>query len=417
MESLTTGIAICQNDKMRRLRTIGDLEVEGRTVLVRADLNVPMADGRVSDGTRIERLMPTLKELLARGAKVAVLSHFGRPKAGFEAELSLRQVAGALAQALELPSLNFAEDCIGPAAESAIDDLQPGEAALLENLRFHAGETANDPGFAQALANLGDLYVNDAFSCAHRAHASVEGIAHLLPAAAGRGMEAEIDALSRVLSDPEKPVMALIGGAKISTKLKLLSHLCENVQVIAIGGAMANTFLAAKGIAVGTSLHEPDMLETAAAVLSRCTNAGCDVILPVDVIVANALANGAAHDVVAAGAVPRDKMILDIGPDSVASLARRIADCRTLVWNGPVGAFETPPFDRGTTALAKAVAKLTADGTLISVAGGGDTVAALVKAGVERDLTYVSTAGGAFLEWLEGRALPGIEVLYSDSES
>ena len=402
---------------MRRLRTIDDLEVEGRTVLVRADLNVPMADGRVSDATRIERLMPTLKELLARGAKVVVLSHFGRPKAGFEAALSLRQVAGALAQALGLPSLNFAEDCIGPAAESAINDLQPGEAALLENLRFHAGETENDPGFAKALAHLGDLYVNDAFSCAHRAHASVEAIAHLLPPAAGRGMEAELDALSRVLSDPEKPVMALIGGAKVSTKLELIDHLCNQVQVIAIGGAMANTFLAAKGLGVGTSLHEPDMLETARAILKRCAKAGCGAILPKDVVVASALVNGAEYDVVAADAVPRGKMILDIGPASVADLAGRIADCRTLVWNGPVGAFETPPFDRGTTALAKAVAKFTADGTLISVAGGGDTVAALVKAGVQRDLTYVSTAGGAFLEWLEGRALPGVEVLYGNGES
>ncbi|MCH8111739.1 MAG: phosphoglycerate kinase [Proteobacteria bacterium] len=402
---------------MRRLPTIDELEVKGRTVLVRADLNVPMADGRVSDGTRIERLMPTLKELLARGAKVVVLSHFGRPKAGFEADLSLRQVARPLALALGLPSLNFAEDCIGRAAESAIGDLHPGEVALLENLRFHAGETENDPGFAEALADLGDLYVNDAFSCAHRAHASVEAIAHLLPSAAGRGMEAELGALSRVLSDPEKPVMALIGGAKVSTKLKLLSHLCENVQVIAIGGAMANTFLAAKGFEVGTSLHEPDMLETAGEVLSRCANAGCGVILPTDVVVARTLANGSEYDVVAANAVPRGKMILDIGPDSVAALASRIADCRTLVWNGPVGAFETPPFDRGTTALAKAVAKITAAGTLISVAGGGDTVAALAKAGVERDLTYVSTAGGAFLEWLEGRALPGVEVLYSNRES
>ena len=393
------------------------LEAEGRTVLVRADLNVPMTDGRVSDGTRFERLMPTLKELLAGGAKVAVLSHFGRPKAGFEADLSLRQIAEPLALALGLPSLNFAEDCIGRAAESAIGDLQPGDVALLENLRFHAGETKNDRAFARALAQLGDLYVNDAFSCAHRAHASVEGIAHLLPAAAGRGMEAELDALSRVLSDPEKPVMALIGGAKVSTKLKLLSHLCENVQVIAIGGAMANTFLAAKGFEVGASLHEPDMLETAGAVLSRCANAGCDVILPTDVVVARTLTNGSEYDVVAADAVPRGKMILDIGPDSVAALASRIADCRTLVWNGPVGAFETPPFDRGTTALAKAVAKITAAGTLISVAGGGDTVAALVKAGVERELTYVSTAGGAFLEWLEGRALPGVEVLYGNGES
>ena len=399
---------------MRRLRTINDLDVEGRTVLVRADLNVPMADGQVSDATRIERLTPTLKELLGRGAKVVVLSHFGRPKGGFEADLSLRQIAGALAQSLGLPSLSFAEDCIGPAAARAVNDLQPGQAALLENLRFHPGETANDPGFAKALAKLGDLYVNDAFSCAHRAHASVEAIAHFLPAAAGPGMAAELDALSRILSEPERPIIALIGGAKVSTKLELINHLCEKVQVIAIGGAMANTFLAAKGLAVGTSLHEPDMLETAGEILSHCADAGCDVILPIDVIVASVLALGAAHDAVAANAVPRDKMILDIGPGSVADLASRIADCRTLVWNGPVGAFETPPFDRGTVALAQAVAKLTGEGTLISVAGGGDTVAALVKAGVERDLTYVSTAGGAFLEWLEGRALPGIEVLYAN---
>ncbi len=390
------------------------MEVGGRTVLVRADLNVPMADGRISDATRIDRLRPTIKELLGRRAKVVVLSHFGRPEGGFDADLSLRQVAGALAQALELPTLHFAEDCIGPAAASAVGDLQPGEAALLENLRFHPGETANDPDFARALAKLGDLYVNDAFSCAHRAHASVEGLAHLLPAAAGRGMAAELDALNRVLLNPEKPGIAIIGGAKISTKLNLLGHLSEKVQAIAVGGAMANTFLAAQGIDVGTSLFEPDMLETARAILNDCADAGCDVLLPSDVVVAGTLSPRAEHHVVAAEAVPRDKMILDIGPQSVEQLKTRIANCRTLVWNGPVGAFETPPFDRGTVALAKAVAKLTADGTLVSVAGGGDTVAALAKAGVERDLTYVSTAGGAFLEWLEGRALPGVEVLYGN---
>lgn len=402
---------------MRRLRTIDDLEVEGRTVLVRADLNVPMADGRVSDATRIERLTPTLKELLERGAKVVVLSHFGRPKGRVDPSLSLRQVAGPLAQALGLPTLAFAEDCIGPAAESAIGDLQPGQIALLENLRFHPGETENDPEFAAALAKLGDLYVDDAFSCAHRAHASVEGIAHLLPAASGRGMEAELSALSGVLLNPERPVIAIIGGAKVSTKLELLGHLCDRVQAIAIGGAMANTFLAAKGFDVGTSLQEPDMHETARGILERCAEAGCGVILPTDVTVASAFAEGAAHDVVAANAVPHDKMILDIGPDSVRDLSQRIADCRTLVWNGPVGAFETAPFDRGTIALAQAVAKLTAEGSLVSVAGGGDTVAALAKAGVADDFTYVSAAGGAFLEWLEGRALPGIEVLYANGIS
>ena len=399
---------------MRRLCTIDDIEAGDRTVLVRADLNVPMADGRISDTTRIDRLGPTIKELLGRRAKVVVLSHFGRPKGGFDADLSLRQVAGGLAQALELATLRFAEDCIGPAAASAVGDLQPGEVALLENLRFHPGETANDPDFARALAKLGDLYVNDAFSCAHRTHASVEGLAHLLPAAAGRGMAAELDALNRVLLNPEKPVIAIIGGAKISTKLNLLGHLSAKVQAIAVGGAMANTFLATQGIDVGTSLFEPDMLETARAILNDCADAGCEVILPSDVIIAGALAPRVEHHTVPAYAVPRDKMILDIGPQSVEQLITRIADCRTLVWNGPVGAFETPPFGRGTVALAKAVAKLTADGTLTSVAGGGDTVAALAKAGVERDLTYVSTAGGAFLEWLEGRALPGVEVLYGN---
>ena len=390
------------------------MEVEGRTVLVRADLNVPMKDGRVADGLRIERLTPTLTELVSRGAKVLILSHFGRPKGKPNPALSLRPLAGALAELLGRPDIAFAEDCIGPAAERAAAALEPGGIALLENLRFHPGETENALEFAQALAGLGEVYVDDAFSCAHRAHASIEALARLLPAAAGRAMEAELRALDRVLGKPEKPVAAIIGGAKVSTKLKLLGQLRRKVQVMAIGGAMANTFLVAQGAAVGRSLFEPDLVESAQDILQACAKTGCDVVLPTDLVVARELSAGAECRTVAVGDVAVDEMILDIGPASAEALTQRLRQCRTLVWNGPVGAFETEPFDKGTLAVARAAAELTKSGKLVSVAGGGDTVAALSKAGVENDFTYVSAAGGAFLEWLEGRTLPGVEVLYAD---
>ena len=381
---------------------------------MRADLNVPMQDGRVVDALRIERLKPTLTELLERRAKILILAHFGRPKGGPDAALSLRPLGRTLAEALDRPDLPFAEDCIGPAAQGAAAALEPGGVALLENLRFHPGETENAPEFAQALAKLGDVYVDDAFSCAHRAHASIEAITHFLPAAAGRAMEAELRALGRVLSNPDKPVAAIIGGAKVSTKLKLLGHLRRKVQVIGIGGAMANTFLVAQGAAVGRSLFEAGLVESAQDILEACAKAGCDVVLPSDLVVARELSAGAACRTVPVGDVAIDEMILDIGPASAEALTQRLRQCRTLVWNGPLGVFETEPFDKGTLAVARAAAELTRSGSLVSVAGGGDTVAALSKAGVENDFTYVSAAGGAFLEWLEGRTLPGVEVLYED---
>ncbi len=395
---------------MPRFLTLDDLDFAGKTVLLRADLNVPMDHGKVSDATRIERLAPTILELIAKGARVVVMSHFGRPK-GVDPAWSLRPVVPALARALGGLPVAFAEDCIGSAARRTIAALAPDGVAVLENVRFHAGEEANDPAFAVALAALGDIYVNDAFSAAHRAHASTAGIARLLPAAAGRLMQAELDALASVLERPARPVMAIVGGAKVSTKLELLGFVRDRVDVLVIGGAMANTLLRAEGVAVGISLVEPDMAETARAFLADTRARGAALLLPIDAVVAKRLASDEPAYVAPIDRVPADHMILDLGARSVAAIAARLADCRTLLWNGPLGAFETPPFDAGTTALARRVAALTDAGRLTSVAGGGDTVAALVRAGVADRLSYVSTAGGAFLELLEGRELPGLAAL------
>ena len=402
---------------MKGLRTLDDLDVEGKTVLVRADLNVPMEELMMTDGLRIERLKPTLRDLLLRGAKVVMISHFGRPKARFEARYSLRRVREVLGKELGRPYLPFADDCIGPDAEEMVNSLEPGEIGLLENLRFHAGEEANDPMFAKQLAKLGDLYVNDAFSCAHRAHASVEGITHFLPSVAGRGMQQELEALNLALDAPERPLAAIVGGSKVSTKLAALTNLVARVQVLIIGGGMANTFLHAQGIDVQKSLHEAGLADTARAIMVKARDVGCEIILPIDAVVAETLAPGVAVKTVAVNAVPAGHMMLDLGPRSVAQINARLQTCRTLVWNGPLGAFETEPFDAATTAVARAVADLTRRNTLLSVAGGGDTMAALARAGVDTSMSYVSAAGGAFLEWLEGRKLPGVEALLANART
>jgi len=383
-------------------------------VLLRADLNVPVKDGVVTDATRIERLAPTIETLIGKDAKVVVMSHFGRPKDGPDPALSLRILIVPLEKAIGGRRVTFAADCIGEEAKRAVAALQPGQVALLENLRFHKGEEANSPDFAYALAELGDLYVDDAFSAAHRAHASIEALAHLLPAAAGKLMEAELNALTAALDSPARPVLALIGGAKVSTKLDLLRFVIGKVDRLAIGGAMANTLLLAQGKEVGSSLCERDMAGTARQLLALAGEQNCRVILPEDAVVASELAPGVATREVAIDIVPQDTMILDIGTRTVASIGAALEEARTLVWNGPLGAFETAPFDRGTTAVAKLIAQLTRAGKLLSVAGGGDTVAALAAAEVIDELSYVSTAGGAFLEWLEGRELPGVAAL-SDS--
>ncbi len=391
-------------------RTLDDVDVSGKRVLVRVDLNVPTADGVVSDVTRITRILPTLRELSDKGAKVILLSHFGRPKGAFDAKNSMRAIAPALAEQLGRP-VAFGDDCIGARAREAVDGLKNGDVLLLENARFHKGETENDPAFVAAMAALGDLYVNDAFSAAHRAHATTEGLAHALPAFAGRTMQAELEHLSLALSHPERPVAAIVGGAKISTKLALLGNLVKRVDILIIGGGMANTFLFAAGTAVGTSLCEKDMAETARTIMATAREANCEIVLPVDGVVADRFAAGAPNEVVAIDAVPADKMILDIGPQTIAHVEALLQGVKTLVWNGPFGAFEIEPFDRGTVRVAQAAAALTKAGKLITVAGGGDTVSALNVAGVTDALTYVSTAGGAFLEWLEGKSLPGVEAL------
>ncbi len=394
---------------MPRFKTLDGLDVSGKRVLVRADLNVPMKDGKVSDATRIERFAPTAVELAKKGAKVAILSHFGRPK-GRDASQSLAPLVADLSRACGT-KVAFATDCVGEEAAKTVAGLAPGGIALLENLRFHAGEEKNDTGFAKSLAALGDLYVNDAFSCAHRAHASTEGIARLLPAYAGRLMQAELDALGKALENPRRPVAAVVGGSKVSTKLELLGNLLTRVDVLAIGGGMANTFLYAKGVDVGRSLCERDMAETARRILADAESSGKQIVLPVDAVIASALTDGAGAQTVPIGRIPADKMILDIGPLSVAETLRIFDSAQTLVWNGPVGAFEHAPFDKGTVELAKGVAARSQAGRLLSVAGGGDTVAALAHAGVEDKFSYVSTAGGAFLEWLEGKELPGVAAL------
>ena len=393
-------------------RTIDDLDCAGKRVLLRADLNVPVRDGRITDLTRIERLTPTIRELAGKGARVIVVSHFDRPQGRRVPEMSLAPVSVALAAALGHP-VGFAEDCIGPDAQAAVARLQDGQVLVLENTRYHPGEEANDPELARALASLADIYVNDAFSAAHRAHASTEGVARHLPSHAGRLMQKELDALTLALENPERPVGAVIGGAKISTKLDLIGNILSKVDVLIIGGAMANTFLAARGVPVGRSLQEAEMHETARAILAQAEARGTRILLPVDAVVAREFKAGAANETVPIDAVPADVMILDAGPLTVAHLAAEVAKLRTLVWNGPLGAFEITPFDVGTNTLARAVADLTRAGTLRSVAGGGDTVSALRHAGVADEFSYVSTAGGAFLEWLEGRTLPGIQALQS----
>lgn len=391
-------------------KTIDSLDVSGKRVLVRVDLNVPMKNGKVTDATRIERAVPTLAELAAKGAKVVVLSHFGRPDGKRVPEMSLRPLVEPLSQALGKP-VAFAEDCIGPLAEEAVRNLKAGEVLLLENLRFHKEEEKNDGAFIDKLSVLGDVYVNDAFSTAHRAHASTEGLAHRLPAAAGRLMQAELEALDKALGNPKRPVCAVVGGAKVSTKLDLLGNLVGKVSRLIIGGGMANTFMQAQGIKVGKSLSEKDLGATALEILAKAKAANCKVLLPVDVVVAGAFKADAPWQVVDADACPDDQMILDIGPKSIERYTREVAKCATLVWNGPLGAFEIKPFDAGTVALARAVAERTGEGKLLSVAGGGDTVAALAAAGVEEKFSYVSAAGGAFLEWMEGKTLPGVAAL------
>ena len=391
-------------------RTLDGLDVAGRRVLLRADLNVPVRDGKISDLTRIERLCPTIRELAEKGARVIVCSHFDRPKGKRVPEMSLAPVAAALGQVLGR-DVAFADDCVGAPAQAAVAAMENGDVLVLENTRYHAGEEKNDPSLARQLADLADMYVNDAFSAAHRAHASTEGVAHLLPAYAGRLMQAELEALDAALGNPQRPVAAIVGGSKVSTKLELLGNLTKRVDVLMIGGAMANTFLAAQGHAMGRSLQEAEMHGTARAILAEAQAANCTILLPVDVVVATEFAANVPTQVVAVDGIPDDAMALDVGPRTVALLEQRLAGLRTLVWNGPLGAFETPPFDAATVALALAVADATAKHGLRSVAGGGDTVSALRHAGVLEKLSYVSSAGGAFLEWLEGKELPGVAAL------
>ena len=391
-------------------RTLDGLNVSGRRVLLRADLNVPVRDGRITDLTRIERLSPTIRELSDKGARVIVCSHFDRPKGKRVPEMSLAPMAEALGVVLGRP-VAFAEDCIGAPAQAAIAARHDGDVVVLENTRFHAGEEKNDPAFSAELAGLADLFVNDAFSAAHRAHASTEGVAHLLPSCAGRLMQAELEALGRALLHPERPVMAIVGGAKVSTKLDLLGNLVSKVDVLVIGGAMANTFLAAQGVAVGKSLQEGEMHATALEILGKAAAAGCRIMLPVDAVTATEFRANPPVSIVGIADVAADAMILDVGPATVALLIAQLAEVKTLVWNGPLGAFEIAPFDAATVALARAAAAATVAGKVLSVGGGGDTVSALRHAGVAEQMTYVSSAGGAFLEWLEGKVLPGVAAL------
>ncbi|MBN8532310.1 MAG: phosphoglycerate kinase, partial [Alphaproteobacteria bacterium] len=392
---------------------IDDLDLKGKRVLLRADLNVPMRHGKVTDATRITRLLPTFRDLIAKGAKIVVLSHFDRPEGKYVPSMSLAPLADALSEALDGMEVKFGVDCIGNPAREAVQSLKNGEIVLLENLRFHAGEEKNDPAFTKELAALGEVYINDAFSCSHRAHASITGLAELLPAAAGRLMQAELTALETILEAPEKPMAAIVGGSKISTKLELLGNLVEKVDYLIIGGGMANTFLHAQGLDVGASLCETSMKKKAQEILKAAEEKKCSILLPVDVVVASSIAPSAPNQVVPVAAVPKDKMILDIGMRSLVALAQVLDQCKTVVWNGPAGVFETAPFGTGTVALARHVALLTREGKVKSIAGGGDTVAALSHAGLSDDFTYMSTAGGAFMEWLEGKTLPGVAALYA----
>ena len=390
--------------------TLDDMDLNGKRVLVRVDINVPMEDGRVTDDTRIQRIVPTLKDILKAGGKPILLAHFGRPKGKHVPEMSLRPLVEPIAAALEAPVM-FCADCRGDAARAAVGALPEGSVLLLENTRFQPGEEKNDAELAAEFAELGDVYCNDAFSAAHRAHASTEGVAQLLPSCAGRLMEAELSALESALGDPERPVVAVVGGAKVSTKLDLLSNLIEKVDVLVIGGGMANTFLAASGIDVGKSLCEHDLADTAREIAAKAAETGCELLLPRDAVVAREFAENAPSETVKTEDVPDDAMILDAGPDSVSHILQVFERAKTVIWNGPLGAFEIAPFDAATNAAAKAAAEMTRAGKLITVAGGGDTVAALNKAGAADDFTYISTAGGAFLEWMEGKTLPGVAAL------
>ena len=395
---------------MAAYRTLDDVDVKGKRVLVRADLNVPVKDGKVTDTTRIDRQAPTWRELAGKGARVILLSHFDRPKGKVVPSMSLQPLVPALSAAAGKP-VGFAPASQGPVAAAAVAAMKDGDILLLENTRFEPGEEKNDIDYARALAALGDIYVNDAFSAAHRAHASTAAIAGILPSYVGRAREKELSHLEQALENPKRPVMAVVGGAKVSSKIDLLQNLVTRVETLVIGGAMANTFLAAEGIKVGKSLYEPDHTDTALKVVHLANDNGCTILLPVDVVVAREFKAGAASRIVARDQVADDEMILDVGPQSIAEFARRLTATHTLVWNGPFGAFELTPFDAGTNAAAKAVAAATKAGDLLSVAGGGDTVAALNHAGVADEFSYVSTAGGAFLEWLEGKVLPGVEAL------
>jgi phosphoglycerate kinase len=397
---------------MSSFRTLDDVDVRGKRVLMRVDFNVPADNGTVEDATRIERMAPTVREIADKGGKVILVSHFGRPK-GPDPKDSLRPIAATAARVIGRP-IAFAEDCVGAVAEKAVAAMKPGDVLCLENTRFHPGETKNDPDFVAKLARLGDIYVNEAFSVSHRAHASTEGLGHVLPAYAGRDMQAELDALGKALHAPERPVAAIVGGAKISTKLDLLGNLIVKFETLIIGGGMANTFLAAQGKAVGKSLCENDLVPTARDILAKAKSLRREIVLPVDVVVAEKLAAHAPSRVVSVDAVGPSDMILDIGPRSIEQVISVLGRTKTLLWNGPFGAFEYEPFDNGTIEVAEAAAELTAAGRLVSVAGGGDTVAALNAAGVTDRFSYVSVAGGAFLEWLEGKTLPGIEVLKSN---
>lgn len=394
---------------MSNFNTIKDLDAAGKVVFVRADLNVPFKDGKVTDTTRIDRFVPTVKALTDKGAKVVIASHFGRPKGQVVPEMSLGQIVADVEKALG-QKVVFVDDCIGDKVEAAIKEMKNGDVIMLENLRFYAQEEKNDADFAAKLAKDVDIYVNDAFSCAHRAHASTEGMAKLKPNAAGLLMQAELEALDAALGNPVRPVAAIVGGAKVSTKLDLLGNLVAKVDKLVIGGGMANTFLFAKGVDIGNSLCEKDMADTAREIMKKAEAANCEIILPVDVVVAKEFAENAENETVDVNAVPADMMILDIGPKSVEEVNKKLAECKTVIWNGPVGAFEIKPFNKATFAIAEEVADLTAKG-LKSIGGGGDTVSALKKAGVAAKLSYLSAAGGAFLEWMEGKVLPGVKVL------
>jgi phosphoglycerate kinase len=395
---------------MAAFRTLDNLDVRGKRVLVRVDLNVPMADGKVSDDTRIRAVAPTIAELSSKGAKVILLAHFGRPKEGPDPQFSLRQVVPAVSSVIGKP-VAFADDCVGAVAESAVAAMKDGDILVLENTRFHKGEEKNDTFFTAQLAKLGDIYVNDAFSAAHRAHSSTEGLANHLPAYAGRAMQREIEALEAALGSPKRPVVAVVGGAKVSSKITILENLVAKVDALVIGGGMANTFLLAKGIAIGKSLAEPDLLDTVHKINAAAVKANAQIVLPVDAVVAREFKAGATATTVDIEKVPADQMILDVGPKSVTQITAWIDRAATLVWNGPLGAFEIPPFDKATVAAARHAAERTKAGKLLSVAGGGETVAALHHAGAADSFSFISTAGGAFLEWLEGKALPGVEVL------